>query len=127
MSLDLTPLALVADDDPIVRMNAVSIVEAAGFRVIEAAGADQAHEILAVHHNTIQLLLTDVQMPPGKLNGFDLARACADRWPAIRILVASGMIRPAAGEMPENAKFIEKPFSDDVILEYLQGHTPSGR
>ena len=101
MSSDLMPFALVADDDPLVRMNAVDIVEAAGYRTYEAAAVDEALEIRSSHHEGIRLLLTDVQMSPGVRNGFDLARACAEKWPEVHIMVASGLMRPGPGEMPE--------------------------
>ena len=40
-------LALVVDDEPFVRMNAVDVVEEAGFAVLEASNADEAIAILA--------------------------------------------------------------------------------
>lgn len=81
MSDDYTPFALVADDDPIIRMETSDILEDAGFRVYEAGSAEEAIEILTRAATSIQLLFTDVQMPPGNLNGFDLARQCARTGP----------------------------------------------
>lgn len=48
MSDDYTPVALMADDDPIIRMKTSDTLEDAGFRVYEAAGAEGAIEIGAV-------------------------------------------------------------------------------
>lgn len=109
MSYDFTPFALVTDDDPIIRMDAADILERAGFRVLEAQGVEETMEILERSADDIQLLFSDVQMPPGELNGFDLARKCAKRWPHIGILVASGMIAPNEGDMPDGAVFIGSP------------------
>lgn len=126
MSDAYTPYALVADDDAMIRMDAVDILEDAGFRVHEAANYDQAVAILKEAADSIQLLFTDVQMPPGELNGFHLAQECAANWPHINILVASGMIEPKQDELPEGAVFVKKPFSAEVVYEHLQAILPDG-
>lgn len=126
MSEDFRPYALVADDDAFIRMNAATILEDAGFRVHEAAGVDQAMAILKQAADTIQLLFTDVQMPPGKLNGFHLARECAKSWPHISILVASGMLEPQPEDLPKGASFVRKPFSADVVYDHLLQILPDG-
>jgi CheY-like chemotaxis protein len=103
MADDRVPFALVADDDALIRMDAADILEAAGFRTHGAADVEEAIAILEYSAESIQLLFSDVQMPLGELNGFDLARMCAERWPHIGILVASGQIRPEDGELPKGA------------------------
>lgn len=127
MSDDYTPFALVADDDALIRMDAVDILETAGFRVYEAADVSQALAILEEAGDSIQLLFSDVQMPPGELNGFDLARKCAARWPHIGILVSSGMLKPEPGDLPSGAMFVGKPFTADVIYDRLQELLPDGK
>ena len=127
MSDENTPYALVVDDDGLIRMDAVDILEEAGFRVLEAANAEEALLVLQKHGEDIQLLFTDVQMPPGELNGFHLARQCYASWPHIGIIVASGMIEPSEGEMPQEARFVKKPFSADVVYDHLQELLPDGK
>lgn len=107
--------ALVADDNPLIRMDAQAILMEAGFQVFTAAGFEDAAEILATSGYRIQLLFTDVQMPPGTRTGYDLARLCARDWPEIGILVASGTPLPEPGDMPERAMFLGKPFSADTV------------
>ncbi|SMQ85498.1 Response regulator receiver domain-containing protein [Devosia lucknowensis] len=126
MSDDYTPYALVADDDPLIRMDASDILQDAGFRVHEAANYGQAMAILVAAYDSIQLLFTDVQMPPGEKNGFDLAQQCSQNWPHINILVASGMIEPEADDLPDGAVFVRKPFSADVVYDHLQKVLPDG-
>jgi len=126
MSDELTPYALVADDDALIRMDASDILQNAGFRVHEACGVDEAIAILKASAESIQLLFTDVQMPPGELNGFHLAQECSRNWPHIRILVASGMIEPKPGDLPAGAVFVKKPFSDEVVYDHLQNILPDG-
>ena len=119
------PFALVADDDPMIRMAAGDILSDAGYRCHEAATAEQALEILAEHGAHIRLLLSDVQMPPGALTGFDLARQCARDWPQIGILIASGGTAPGPGDLPPGAEFITKPFSADVVHDHLRKILPN--
>ncbi|SDG52219.1 response regulator [Pelagibacterium luteolum] len=127
MSDQFTPYALVADDDALIRLDAVSILEDAGFRVHEANNVEEALAILDAAPASIQLLFTDVHMPPGARTGFDLARECAEKWPHVGILVASGMAKPRPGDLPDGAVFIQKPFSADVVIEHLQNILPDGR
>ena len=122
-----SPYALVADDDALIRMDACEILKEAGFRCHDAATAEQAVELLGRFGQNIQLLFTDVSMPPGTMTGFDLARRCAQDWPHIGILVASGGHQPGAGDMPDGAAFISKPFTADVVREHLLKVLPEGR
>jgi CheY-like chemotaxis protein len=126
MSDDYTPYALVADDDMLIRLDAADILQQAGFRVHEAGGYDEALAILNATADSIQLLFTDVQMPPGELNGFHLAQECARSWPHISILVASGMMEPEEGDLPDTAVFVRKPFSAEVVYDRLQVLLPDG-
>lgn len=60
----------------------------------------------------------------GHQNGFDLARQTAARWPHIAIVVASGQIKPAPGDIPEGATFIGKPFSANLVRKHLRETLP---
>ena len=122
-----SPYALVADDDALIRMDACEILKEAGFRCHDAATAEQAMELLGRFGQNVQLLFTDVSMPPGKMTGFDLARHCAQNWPHVSILVVSGEPPPAPGDMPDDAAFISKPFTADVVREHLLQILPEGR
>ena len=96
------------------------------FRLTRTAGFERLG-CRSERPQSIQLLFTDVQMPPGSHNGFDLARQCAKSWPHIGILVSSGNLRPEPGDMPEGAIFVGKPFSHDVVRERLQELLPDGQ
>lgn len=120
-----SPYALVVDDDFLVRMDAIDILEQAGFRVLEADHGDAAHELLETRHPDVVLLFTDVQMP-GTLDGFALARKVAHSWPHISLVVASGHIRPSPGALPVKARFIAKPFSAEVVYAHIQEILPHG-
>lgn len=114
------PLAVVADDDAMIRMDAADILEEAGYTALEAHHGDHAISVLQQHHPAVHVLFTDVEMPGGQRDGFALARETAANWPHIAIVVASGAIRPQAGDLPAGATFIGKPFSAELVREHLR-------
>lgn len=120
------PYALVVDDDGFIRMDAMDILSEAGFRTFEASDGDKAMTLLGLEHAQIVLLFTDVQMP-GSRDGFAVARETAERWPHIAIVVASGQLQPGPGDMPEGARFIGKPFTADMVHDYLREILPDGQ
>ncbi|WP_296020000.1 response regulator [uncultured Agrobacterium sp.] len=127
MSEEHTPFALVVDDDALIRMDASDILQDAGFRVLDAATPEEALSILEKRGDSVQLLFTDVRMPPSDLDGFYLAQKCAASWPDIRIIIASGQIEPKADDLPEGAVFVRKPFSADVVHDHLLQLLPDGK
>lgn len=120
------PCALVVDDDALILMDAASILEDAGFKVIEAGNADAALAVLQEHHAAITLLFSDVQMP-GTRDGFALARHTAEHWPHISIVIASGRALPGPRDLPENARFVSKPFSAEVVRRHLRRLLPDDK
>ncbi|MCJ2006063.1 response regulator [Methylobacterium sp. J-092] len=120
------PYALAVDDDGLIRMDVLDILEEAGFRTLEAADGDRAITILEEHHASIALLFTDVQMP-GSRDGFALAREVSRRWPDITIVVASGQVSPQPGELPDGVRFLNKPFSAEMVHDHLREILPDGR
>lgn len=53
------------------------------------------------------------------MSGLELAREVRQRWPAIRLIVVSGQVRPSADELPAGGAFIAKPFSPETILQLI--------
>ena len=58
-----SPVVLLVEDEPLVRMTAADGLEEAGFQVLEAANADVALKVLEVRSDEVQVLFTDVDMP----------------------------------------------------------------
>lgn len=118
--------AVVVDDDPIILMNACTIIEDAGFSALDATNVAEAIGHFEVHGSEIALLFTDVQMPGGR-DGFELAREVAGRWPTTTIFVASGNCKPGPGELPEGALFLGKPFCATLIHDSMLDLLPEKR
>ncbi len=88
---------LVVDDDREVREVALAVIEAAGYRVLDAANGEDAHRLLLAHPDLrVDVLFTDVGMP-GRLDGVDLADAARALRPGLPVLFATGfanLVRP---------------------------------
>lgn len=113
----LFPAVLIVEDEPLIRMEAVDMIEDAGFRVYDAASADAA-VVLLERHNDIGILFTDIDMP-GSMDGFQLATFVNIRWPLIAIVIASGIVDYKNMELPEGASFFPKPYPTDRITKAL--------
>lgn len=114
---------LVVEDEMLLRMRAVDMVEDAGYLPVEAVDADEALTILQ-SRSDIALLFTDIQMP-GSMNGLQLALAVHERWPRIKIILASGQLKLSKLDIPENSRFFAKPLdSGDMVAEIREmlGH-----
>ncbi len=109
---------LVVEDDPFLRLDAVDMVEEAGFLAYEAANAQEAIVQLETHPE-IGILFTDVDMP-GHMNGLRLAYYVHDRWPPVRIVVTSGHHLLQNRDLPDHGKFFAKPYPHDQVTRTLQ-------
>lgn len=108
------PAVLIVEDDPLIRWSGVETLEEAGFEVLEAANADEAVTLLE-SRNDILVLFTDVDMP-GRMDGLELARMAHQRWPWMHIIIASGRREPQRRRMPDNGRFVSKPYAPEEIV-----------
>jgi CheY-like chemotaxis protein len=108
------PTILVVEDEALLRMYVVNLLEENGFGVVEAENADEALKLLEARDH-VRLLFTDVRMP-GSCDGMDLARKVHARWPHILLVITSGHVRPAQAEIPDDGRFLAKPYREKDLL-----------
>ena len=118
------PVVLIVEDEFLLRMDAVDMIAAAGFEVVEAANADEAIEILESRPD-ITVVFTDIQMP-GSMDGLKLARAVRGRWPPIKIIATSGHVHIGEIDLPEGGRFLPKPYSSEQVTGVLRELMSSG-
>jgi CheY-like chemotaxis protein len=118
------PVVLIVEDEFLLRMDAVDMIAAAGFEVVEAANADDAIEILESRPD-ITAVFTDVQMP-GTMDGLKLARAVRGRWPPVKIIATSGHVPFRETDLPEGGRFLPKPYSPRQVTGVLRELMSSG-
>jgi two-component system, cell cycle sensor histidine kinase and response regulator CckA len=112
---------LVVDDERITRRVAYRILSEEGYRVFEAASAEEAMSVLDMAHRYVHLVILDVVMPV--VDGVELGREILARWPSLRLLYMSA--HPAEVLMEHgltdlHVRFLAKPFTHDELLARVQ-------
>jgi two-component system, cell cycle sensor histidine kinase and response regulator CckA len=115
-SLSGNELILVTEDDDQVRRLTVRALKRHGYRVLQAANANEAIQLCQTTTERIDLLLTDVVMPG--LSGKELAERLLAIQPGLKLLFMSGyndnMIQDRGFLGPAH-QLLEKPFTPDVL------------
>jgi len=131
MMLDGKAVILVVEDSVLIRMSAVDLVESAGYEALQANDADEAIRIME-SRSDIDLVFTDVEMP-GTMDGIKLAHYIRNRWPPVRLIVASGKAILEESGLLEGSRFFAKPYDDHAITDAMarmlaseDGRPPSG-
>jgi CheY-like chemotaxis protein len=107
---------LVVEDQEEVRKYVAAALGDYGYRVIQAAGADEALLLCERERGRLDLVLTDVVMP--NLSGRELAERLANDRPGLKVLFMSAYADDAMmskGVLERGANFIQKPFSPDLL------------
>jgi two-component system, response regulator PdtaR len=110
-------VVLVVEDSVIIRMGAVDLVQSAGYEALEASNADEAIRILESGAD-VDLVFTDVQMP-GTMDGIKLSHYIRNRWPPVKLIVASGKAILEESNLPEGSRFFSKPYSNHAIADAM--------
>jgi DNA-binding NtrC family response regulator len=111
-------VVLVVEDEPFLRMMAVTVVENAGFKPIEASNADEAVRILE-SRGDIRIVFTDIDMP-GSMDGMKLAACVRKRWPPVEIIMTSGHVAAEDVIVPERGLFFPKPYDPQAVSQAMR-------
>lgn len=112
------PLVLVVEDEPLLRIHAVTLIEEAGFETLAAGSADEAIALLETD-GRIRIVFTDIDLP-GSMDGLRLAAAVRDRWPPIELILTSGHIRVSEADLPARGHFMSKPYDAHRLIDTLR-------
>ena len=117
MFLPAPPILLVEDDPSVLDFMAELLVEDG----LAVACASNALDALAMLEGGLapSVLVTDIHLA-GRLGGLELARAVAEVWPDVRLLIISGEVRPAQDLFPERAMFFTKPFAAGALISMIR-------
>ena len=106
-----TETILIAEDEPDLRELARIFLEGYGYKVLEAASAEQAIQTAALFAGPIDLLLTDVIMPG--MSGAQLADSILSQRPQTRIVYMTGYTDDMVVQhkvLEPGVKVLQKPF-----------------
>lgn len=112
------PSILVLEDDEIIRALMVDVLEDFGAMVTSFPSADEGMIYLEREDDPVDLIVSDVQMP-GLLNGYDLSRVVAHRWPTVPVVLTSGNTKIAA-QLGGSVRFLPKPWSTEHLIDCVQ-------
>jgi DNA-binding NtrC family response regulator len=144
MPRSVSPTILVVDDEPSITKLCKTILQQAGFLVLEADGSSEALKICTQHEGPIDLLLTDLILPPPgfqfasssnqfpHVHGHELALRALRMRKDLRVILMSGNIDKdlagygiRQGDLP----FLPKPFDQQALValvrQTLQAPLPS--
>jgi PAS domain S-box-containing protein len=112
---------LIVEDEEALRELARELLEANGYKVIEAERGENALRLVEGSQTPIDLLLTDVVMPG--MGGKQLAKRLLELRPSLHVLYMSGYTDDVInnrGVLPENTLLLPKPFTRAVLLRKVR-------
>jgi DNA-binding NtrC family response regulator len=111
-------VVLIVEHNELLKSLTADIMKDAGFVALQASHADEALAILE-SRSDIALMLTSVKMP-GSTDGLGLAHTVCERWPAIKIIIASSQHRLIGHDFPKNSRFFLKPYQAQIMISEIR-------
>jgi DNA-binding NtrC family response regulator len=114
---------LVVDHEVLVRMVIAGYLRDCGYRVIEAAGADEARAVVASDEARVSVVLASLEAAgAGAGDGFALARWIRERRPGVEVILAGTPARAAeaAGDICEQGPLLARPYDRQVVHDRIR-------
>lgn len=108
---------LVVDDTETVRKSVVAFLQLANYQVLSADCAASAVKLAGETDRTIDLLLSDVDMP--KMSGPDLGQLLKKTRPDMHVMLMSGGVDGNLLVLNYGWAFIQKPFVASKLIEMV--------
>ncbi|NJR79506.1 response regulator [Sphingomonas sp. 36D10-4-7] len=109
---------LIIEDEPILRLDAIDMVERAGFEAVETTSVEDAIGILE-RRTDIRIVFIDLDMPRG-VRGIEIAAAIRNRWPPIEIVLTAASFAKADLDLPVRAEFYAKPILHAEVVAAMR-------
>src|SRR5580658_11378352 len=112
---------LVVEDEGLLREIECAILQSCGYRVLEAESSSKAMDVWNQQGEKIDLLLTDVVLPPG-ISGMELAKRLRDRQPRLKVIFTTGKVDHQLDDATlerMNARFLQKPYQHTDLVQLV--------
>jgi PAS domain S-box-containing protein len=118
---------LLVEDEEGVRRLIATILQQHGYRVLEAAGGEDALGMIKQCGDRIDLLISDVVMP--RMGGPELAAQLRELRPEVTVLFISGYTDPSITDQVvlTGSHFLQKPFAADALVRTVGEALRSGQ
>jgi|SRR5579859_5209166 len=112
---------LVVDADVLVRLTISAYLRDCGYRVVEAATAEEAQTVLLQTELTIEAVLADADLP-GPTDGFALSRWIRDHRQGMKVLLAGTPARAAerAADLCEQGPDLARPYEPQLVVDRIR-------
>jgi DNA-binding response OmpR family regulator len=112
---------LVVEAEVLIRLVLADYLRECGYRVFEAAHAEEAVEVLKSPDVSVDVVFSDVQMPGG-MDGFSLARWVRTNKPGIHVILTSSVERSAdiAATLCEAGPLLGKPYHPKDVVSRIR-------
>jgi DNA-binding response OmpR family regulator len=112
---------LVVEDEVLIRMTISDYLRRCGYRVLEAANAAEALTILENADISIDVVLSDVEMP-GAMDGFGLSQWIRANRAGLDVVLVGTVERAAnaAAELCEEGPMLAKPYEPQIVVERIR-------
>jgi signal transduction histidine kinase/CheY-like chemotaxis protein len=107
---------LIVDDEDLLLTMGQTVLSSFGYQVLIANSGQKALELYTKSGKTIDLVITDMVMP--NMSGRELIDRLRKLAPILRIICASGYLRPASREEAET--YLQKPFTSQELLRKVK-------
>jgi DNA-binding NtrC family response regulator len=141
VSRSVSPTILVVDDEPSITKLCKAILQQAGFTILDTDGSSEALKICTQHEGPIDLLVTDLILPPPgfqlasssnqfpHVHGYELAVRALHMRKDLRVILMSGNIDrdlEGYGIRRGNLPFLPKPFEHQALVALVRQtlHSP---
>ena len=111
-----TQTILMIDDEDLLLTMGDMVLSSFGYHVLTASSGPQALEIFTEKAQSIDLVITDLVMP--QMSGRELIERLRKISPEVKVICASGFIRPPTNE--ENENYLQKPFASQDLLRKVK-------
>jgi PAS domain S-box-containing protein len=119
-----TETILVVEDEQPVRELVCSLLQARGYRVLEAETGPRALKVWQANREEIDLLLTDMVMPE-RMNGWELAEILWAERPGLKVIFTSGYSHDVVGQefvTRCGANYLQKPYHPEKLARIVRDH-----
>jgi len=112
---------LVVEDEVLIRMVISAYLRDCGYQVIEAVNAEEAIAVLQQTDLTIDVVLSDLEMP-GSMDGFGLSQWVREHRKGLHVILIGNPARAAdvAAELCDSGPTLSKPYEPKLVVDRIR-------
>jgi DNA-binding NtrC family response regulator len=112
---------VIVDDEVLVRAAIADYLRGCGYKVLEAASAEEALALLEADSVPVNVVLSAVALR-SRMDGFGLLRWIREHHPEIEVILAGTPARAAnaAAELCDSGPMLARPYDPQIVLDRIR-------